>query len=281
LIFNNNTPSKLYLVAKSSINKNMNLAKKQNGFFFIFILFILFTCVTYAETKITVFAAASLTEVTKELANDFKKNHDLTFRFNFASSGQLARQIVAGAPADIFLSANLKWLDYVLQDKKNPKIAKSLFAKNRLVFIQNLKKTTSLKIIFTKEFPFASSFKGRIAMGDPLHVPAGQYAMEAFKKLHWDNQIKNRILPCSSVREALRMIEINEWDLGVSYLTDAQASNKVKVIATFPEELHSPINYGACVLGDKSDAAKEFLAYLQSESAIRIMEKFGFQKLKE
>ncbi len=234
-----------------------------------------------AEPKVTIFAAASLTEVTRALANDFGGNNKASFKFNFASSGQLARQIEAGAPADIFLSANIKWLDYTVNSKKLPNELKAMFAKNRLVFIQNLNKSSFIKIDFTKSFSFNKAFSGRIAMGDPRHVPAGQYAMEALKKLGWYHLIANRILPCSSVREALRMIELNEWELGISYLTDALASKKVKVIATFPEELHSPIKYGACIINGDSYISKNFLNYLKTEPAQKILESYGFQKLKD
>ena len=188
------------------------------------------------EGKITVFAAASLTNAMQDIATQYKKEKGVDVVSSFASSSTLARQIEAGAPADLFISADQKWMDYAVDKKAIDTASRQTLLGNSLVVV-------APKASEQKDFTIDSKTNwtsllngGRLAVGDPEHVPAGIYAKEALQKLGaWDT-LSPKLAPAEDVRGALALVERNEAPLGIVYGSDAVASKGVKVVATFPEK---------------------------------------------
>jgi len=227
-----------------------------------------------ANSTITVFAASSATEVLTDLAKRFEANHPVKIRLSFASSSVLARQIEQEAPCDIFLSADQKWMDYVAEKHKIQADSRRDIVGNRLLIVAPA--NTKLAVTFEKNFDFAGAFTGRIAMGDPDHVPAGLYAREALQNLGWWNSLTNRLAPAENVRAALKLVELGEVDAGIVYYSDAKSSAKVSVAGQFPESTHSAIRYPAALCVKASPVAKAFLEYMASKEAAPVWVGAGF-----
>jgi molybdate transport system substrate-binding protein len=226
--------------------------------------------------EITVFAAASLTNALSEAGQAFEQKERHAVRFSFASSSTLAKQIGNGAPAQLFLSADLDWMDYLGQRKLIVDGSRTNLLGNRLVMIAPAK--SSLKVDLKAGVDLSASLSGGLlASGDPDHVPAGKYARHAFEKLGVWKGIEGRIARADSVRAALALVERAECPLGVVYATDAAASAKVKVVGVFPEDSYPPIVYPAALVKDKdTPAARSLLEFLKSPAAKPIFEKHGF-----
>lgn len=230
-----------------------------------------------SENKpIVVFAAASLADVLSEIIDSFEVNHNTPVQTNLASSGTLARQIEQGEVPDIYISASKRWanyldsLNYLLPDTK------SEIAYNELVLVAPLTSKLTVKAI-DSTLNFVSLLgDGRISMGDPAHVPAGNYAEQALAYFGWKKMLTNKILPAKDVRSALVVVEMEEAPLGIVYRTDAQKSQKVKILQSFPEQSHQPIVYVGGVCKDNS-AAHEFYTYLSSDAMKQIWIKYGFK----
>jgi molybdate transport system substrate-binding protein len=221
-----------------------------------------------ATAGLTVFAAASTTDVMQELAAKFEKSGGEKIRFNFASSGALARQIDAGAPADMFLSANTKWMDFLAGQKLLLDGTRSDLVQNALVLIVPNGSTMSYA-------GFPENLKGMLAVGDFKSVPAGTYAEAALSSLGWLEPVKPKLVKGTSVRTVLMYVERGEADAGIVYRTDALQSDKVEVIGTFPAETHPAIVYPvACLKSGKS--AHAFLSFIQTDDAKAIWKKYGF-----
>ncbi|VGO16026.1 Molybdate-binding periplasmic protein [Pontiella desulfatans] len=213
----------------------------------------------------TVFAAASTTDVLKELAASHKEQGGEPVRFNFASSGALARQIDAGAPADLFVSANAKWMDWLETQSACRKETRFDLAANSLVMVAPPGSSLA----------FDGTISGRVAVGDFKSVPAGMYAKEALEHLGWLETWRPNLVPTSSVRTALLYVQRGEVAAGIVYATDAQAAGHLEVVGTFPAEAHSPIVYPvAAISGNK--AALQFLDFLKTAKAKAILKKHGF-----
>jgi molybdate transport system substrate-binding protein len=226
---------------------------------------------------ITLFAAASTSEVVSDAVQGFEKKTGIKVKLNMASSGSLARQITSGSPADLFLSASVRWSNWLAEKKGVRTDSVRELMRNRLVLITP-KDGGPITIRFARDFAFADAFKGRLSVGDPAHVPAGRYAMEALKSYGWDKAVAKRLLPAQHVRAAMLMVELGECDLGIVYATDAKASAKVRTIATFPEAAHSPIVYTLSICQDTRalPEAKQLWSYLQSDDTVAIMTRLGF-----
>jgi molybdate transport system substrate-binding protein len=226
---------------------------------------------------ITIFAAASTTDALTEICNLFSEKQLGKVTPSFASSSTLAKQIENGAPADLFLSADTKWMDYLVEKKMVDPADQIELLGNRIVLIAP--KDSSITKVDVKAGFAISDLLGenRLAMGDPEHVPAGIYGKEAFEKLGvWDG-IKDKISPEKDVRAALVRVERGEVPLGVVYATDAAISGNVRVVGTFPEDTHAPIIYpAATVTGHKSENSRAFLEFLKGPDGRKIFEKFGF-----
>ncbi|MCU4176842.1 molybdate ABC transporter substrate-binding protein [Carboxylicivirga sp. N1Y90] len=241
-------------------------------------LFIISGCTPKNKDKLElrIFAAASLGEVTKALSDSFQTKFECTVKTNIASSGTLAQQISQGANADIFLSANELWINY-LDSLGYLKQAKKVdFAENKLVLICH----KSLKI---DPVSIDSAFniktligKGRIAIGNPKHVPVGQYAQQTINHFRWRKVIEENIITANNARSTLMLVEMGEIPFGIVYRSDALHSDKVKLIGTFPSHSHENIVYIASSL-NKNKASKAFIEFIQSETAKSIYVEQGLK----
>lgn len=237
----------------------------------------LVSTVALAE-NITVFAAASMTNVLQQIGDEYKKQHpEDSLTFSFAGSSTLAKQIEQDAPADLFVSADQKWMDYVAQ--KQPKKTKNIkvLAENALVLIAP--SASTLNVASVKEINFKSVIgESYLAVGDD-NVPVGRYAKKALENLELWSDVENRLSKAKDVRAVLVYIERGELPLGIVYSTDAKISDKVKVVAEFPQESYGKVVYPAATLSEKAEG-KRFLDYLSSPVAQMAFEKAGFKLVK-
>ena len=224
---------------------------------------------------ITVFAAASTTDVLQRLGRQFEQGGGAPVRFSFASSSLLARQIEEGAPADVFVSADEQWMDYLQQRSLIRAGTRRDLLANVLVLVAPKGRLFSVKM--ERGFNLPGAFKGRLAVGDPTHVPAGIYAKEALQHFGWWEALKGRLDSAENVRAALRLVEMGEADAGIVYATDARASSKVVVLAEFPPGSHAPIVYPAALCRGARPGAAAFLAFLGSREAAPVWHEAGFR----
>ena len=227
------------------------------------------------QNQLIVFAASSMTNVVQEISEDFEKETGIRVKLNIASSGILARQIESGAEFDYYVSANKNWMDYVDSLNLVQKNSIRNLASGQLVaIVPNSDNRKFDKDTFKNNFP--NLFKGRLSIGDPKHVPAGKYAVQALKFYGCYKDFANRLLPAKNVRDALLMVEMGEVEVGIVYKTDAMKSPNVKIVHTFPQNACGPINYtGASKVGN-SKSLDQFLLYLQSAQAKEIWTRNGF-----
>lgn len=240
------------------------------------VLAIIFFSTPAAADEITVFAAASLTNALNEAGNAFEQKEGRTVRFSYASSSTLAKQIENGAPADLYLSADLAWMDYLDQREMIIKESRTNLLGNSLVLIAP--DSSSLKVVLKPGTDLGGLLSGGLlAAGDPDHVPAGKYARAALEKLGIWKNIEGRIARTNDVRAALALVERAECPLGIVYATDAASSEKVKVVGAFPADSYPPVVYPAALVKDKgTSAARSLLEFLKSPAAKPIFEKHGF-----
>lgn len=234
-----------------------------------------------APAPLTVFAAASLKESLDEAATAYQKASGRTVRVSYAASSALARQIEQGAPADVFLSADLEWMDY-LQERKliDPATRRNLLG-NTLVLVA----PTSGNIAPVGLKPGVDLLprlgdNGRIALGLTASVPAGKYAKASFVSLGIWKSLQPRVAEAESVRAALMLVARGEAPLGVVYGSDAQAEPKVRVIGVFPESAHAPIVYPvARIAASRNPHATAFARWLGTPAAAKIFRAHGFKVL--
>lgn len=228
-----------------------------------------------ASTPVTVFAAASTTDVMIRLARRYQAATGVFVRCNFASSSTLARQIESGAPADLFFSADEVWMDHVERlDRIEPNSRRDLLG-NSLVLVAPAGRPFAARM--DGGFDLPNAFEGRIAIGDPAHVPAGRYAQQALRYFGWWEKLERRILPAMDVRDALRLVAIDEAPAGIVYATDAASIPGVAVLDTFPEASHDPIRYPIALLRGASAPARGFLEFLEGAEAASVFETAGFR----
>lgn len=230
---------------------------------------------------ITVFAAASLTNAIERIARTYEDISGDHVRLSLASSSTLSRQIAAGAPADIYISANEKWMDWLAgQDLVKPGSRQKLLS-NRLVLIAPADSPLAAIDLSPKTDLLALiSDRDRIAIGDPDHVPAGIYAKQALVSLHQWEATAPRLARADNVRAALALVERGEAPLGIVYRTDAMISDAVKVIATFPVNSHDAITYPVALVGNHPDNRSiKMLVWLLGDDAARIFTDYGFETI--
>jgi molybdate transport system substrate-binding protein len=230
-----------------------------------------------AQEPVTIYAAASLTSALEDLAGKAKAQ-DLALRLSFGSSSTLAKQVAQGAPADVYFSASVTWMDY-LHDQAliEPETRTNLLGNTLVVIVP---KGATFPVRPEKAFDFAGAFTGRLALGDPSHVPAGIYAKQALQALGWWPALVNRLAPAVDVRAALAYVERGECQAGVVYATDAAISDDVAVLATLPLDSHDPIIYPVAVIkGRYRPAVKKAMAFLQSKPAAETFQRYGFRVL--
>lgn len=229
------------------------------------------------KPELLVFAAASLTNALGELSASWEKSSGVPVKLSFAASSALARQIEAGGGADVFISADQEWMDYLAgRNLVDGKTRRNLVG-NQLVLIAPADSRVALTI--SPGFKLGPALAGgRLAVADPDTVPAGRYAREALTSLGvWDT-VSGQLAQAENVRAALTYVARGESPLGVVYSTDAQIDPKVRVVATFPDNTHDPITYPAAATARAGARAAAFLDYLRSAPAVAVWKKHGFRE---
>jgi molybdate transport system substrate-binding protein len=230
--------------------------------------------------EVTVFAAASLNDALNEVGKSWQQKRGHTAAFSFAASSVLARQIESSAGADIFISADSDWMDYLDNRGLIAHDTRRNLLGNHLVLIAPADSTVKLTIV--PHFDLAGPLGGgRLAIADPDSVPAGKYAKSALTSLGVWNAVVNHLAQAENVRVALAYVARGETSLGIVYTTDAMSEPKVKIVGTFPDESHAPIVYPAALTKDAGPAAREFLDFLSGPEARTIFRKDGFVILGE
>jgi molybdate transport system substrate-binding protein len=231
-----------------------------------------------AADKITVFAAASLTDALNTLDATYTAHRGVPVVASFAASSTLARQIDAGAPAQIFLSADTKWMDYLAQKELIEPQSRTNALGNRLALIAPADRPAGpFAIARTLDWQRLLGSDGHLAVGDPDHVPAGIYAKEALTKLGAWATLEPRLARADDVRGALALVEHGDAPLGIVYVTDARISAKVKIVGVFPASSHSPIVYPfAIVKGAGTPEVQAYFRFLNGPEARSVFNRYGF-----
>ncbi|MES2308365.1 MAG: molybdate ABC transporter substrate-binding protein [Verrucomicrobiota bacterium] len=241
--------------------------KKLSAFAFLLLL----STFLHSE-EISLYAAASLKNALREIAEDWQKTSPHSIHFNFESSGTLARQISEGAPADIFFSADESKMDFL--EKKG--------------LIQNETRKSLLSNQLAIIVPLHSSFKGtdprdllalsKIALGETQTVPAGAYAREYLIQKNLWNSLQSKIIPCENVRAVQAAVQSENADAGIVYKTDAMISSSIKIAFLVPCNEGPRISYPIAVVqsAKSKKAAEEFIHFLSTRRASQIFEKYGF-----
>jgi molybdate transport system substrate-binding protein len=240
-------------------------------------LLLLATAPVHAEEPVRVFAAASLTTALDEIADAWRAHGHPRPVLAYAGSSALAKQIAAGAPADLFASADRSWMDYVAERGRIDATTRVDLLGNTLVLVAP--KGRAFVATLERGTDLAGAFEGRLCTGEPGVVPVGIYAQQALSELgQWD-ALQPRIVGSDDVRAALAFIERGECAAGIVYATDARASDEVELVGTFPADSHAPIVYPfARVKGARTETGA-FLAYLQGDAARASFERHGFVRL--
>jgi molybdate transport system substrate-binding protein len=226
---------------------------------------------------VVVFAAASATNALDEIQATFSKGKDVEVRTSCAASSTLAQQIVNGAEADVFISADVKWADYV--EAKVPVAKRRNLLGNRLVIVV----ASDSRLEVKKAEDLLSGEVKHLALADPDVVPAGKYAKQALTKLGLWDKVKAKVASADDVRHALTYVETGAAEAGIVYATDAAISKKVKVAAEISEELSGKIRYPLVLLkhGKDTPAAESFYKFLSSPPSLKVFRKYGFTTLAE
>lgn len=227
---------------------------------------------------VTVFAAASLTNALGELGQAFTATGGAPVRLSFAASSTLARQIESGAGAELFISADEEWMDYLERRALIRASSRHDLLGNRLALIAPADSRIELDI--RPGFPLAAALGGgRLATGDPGNVPVGRYARAALMNLRvWDS-VADRLVRAEDVRTALAFVARGETPLGIVYLTDAQVEKKVRLVGLFPEDSHPPITYPMALTNAAGPEAGRLAEFLRGDAARAVFERYGFTVL--
>ena len=231
-----------------------------------------------AAAPLTVFAAASLTDALGQTGAVWQSHGHAQPRFSFASSAALARQIDQGAPADLFLSADEKWMDWLATRGKLLAGSRRVLVGNALVLVERRAGLRPVTLARGADLAGLLGTQGRLAVGDPASVPAGIYAQQALTELGlWDG-VKDRLAPAQNVRAALLLVERGEAPAGIVYASDVRAAPGLAVAGVFPRDSHQPIVYPGSVLQGSSRAAEAqaFLSFLAGGTAQAIFHNLGF-----
>jgi molybdate transport system substrate-binding protein len=229
-----------------------------------------------APPALVVFAAASLTDALDAVNAAFSAQAHIQVKASYAASSVLAKQIEAGAPADVLFSADREWMDHAEQHHVLRPGSRRDVLGNDLVLIAPADSALQLKI--APGFALAASLgEWRLACADPDSVPAGLYARAALVKLGvWDS-VQARLARAENVRAALAYVARGEAPLGIVYGTDAQADKRVRVVDVFPEDTHPPIVYPAAATANAQGSAQAYLDFLAGPAAQEIFRRYGFR----
>ena len=228
------------------------------------------------QSQILVFAAASLTDALQEIGSAYEKTAPVKVKLSFDASANLARQIEAGAKADVFFSADTQWMDYLQTRNLIQAATRQDVVGNSLVLIAPADSQIKLKI--GPHFPLVAALgkEGRLATADPESVPAGRYAHSALSALGVWDEVSPRLARAENVRVALLYVSRGEAPLGIVYATDARADKAVRVVDTFPANTHPPIVYPVALTKSAQAAAAAFVAYLAGRQGHEVFSKYGF-----
>ena len=225
---------------------------------------------------VTFFAAASLSSALPEIAAAYKQQTGKTVTFSFAASSVLARQIEASPGADLFMSADTDWMDYLDNRGLVDHATRKTLLATHLVLIAPAASPIVLKLV--PHVDILGALKGgRLAVADPDSVPAGKYAKSALTSLGVWNSVVEHLAQAENVRVALAYVARGETPLGIVYTTDALAEPKVKIDDTFADKTHAPIVYPAALTKDAKPGAKDFLDFLSGPQARAVFIKYGFE----
>lgn len=232
----------------------------------------------HAQSVVTVYAAASMTDALQEVGAQYEKRKAVKVRFSFSSSAVAARQIEAGAEADVFVSADQVWMDYLADKRLIRRESRRDLVGNRLVLIAP--RTSKLQLALKPGLDLGRALGGgRLAVGDPDSVPAGRYARGALTRLGAWPGVENRLARAENVRVCLTYVARGEAPLGVVYETDARSEAAVRIVGIFPADSHPPIVYPAALTSRSAPEAAGFLRYLQGAEARRVFLRHGFRPL--
>ena len=231
---------------------------------------------TAAAETVTLFAAASTTDAVNDIAEAFAAETGGSIRPVVAASSTLARQIGQGAPADLYLSANVRWMDHLTEQGLIERQSRLTLLSNRLVLAAP--GDSDLQVTLSRDADLAAKLgDGRIAIGDPAHVPAGIYAQEALEALGLWQDLTGKLAQTANVRAALALVERGEALAGIVYATDAAISRRVRVVDVFPAAVTPEISYPlAIVTGRDRPAVRRVFEFLQGETAAAIFRRHGF-----
>jgi molybdate transport system substrate-binding protein len=251
----------------------------------LFLCFALILMATVAPARgderrpeLLVFAAASLTNVLGEIVPAFERFSGVKVKLSFAASSVLARQIEAGGEADVFVSADQEWMDYLQARDLIVKGSRRNLVGNRLVLIAPA--DSKLELHIAPGFDLGKSLgKGRLSTGDPDTVPVGRYARSALTTLGVWDEVQDRLVRADNVRSAMMFVARGEVPLGIVYATDAAVDPQVRIVDTFPAHTHAPITYPGASVHDARADATAFLDFLGSDAARAAWRKFGFVEL--
>jgi molybdate transport system substrate-binding protein len=231
------------------------------------------------DKSITVFAAASMKNALDDVDATFIKQSGIKVVASYDASSALMKQIEGGAPADVFVSADLKWMDYGAQKKLIKDDTRVNLLGNTLVLIAS-KDSKIDHVTIAPGFDLAKlAGDGRIATGDVKAVPVGLYAQAALEKLGVWSSVEPKMAMTANVRAALVLVARGEAPLGIVYSTDVKVEPGVKVVGVFPEESHDPIVYPVAATTGAKPEATAYLAFLRSQAAKTIFESYGFAVL--
>ena len=234
----------------------------------------------FAADKIVVFAAASMKNALDNADAAFAKETGKEVTVSYAASGPLAKQLENGAPADVFISADTNWMDYVAGKKLIKDDSRVNLLGNKLVLVAAKDKAKPVEI--KQGFDLASLLgDGRLAMGQPESVPAGKYGKTALEKLGVWSSVEKKVAGAESVRAALALVSRGEAPYGIVYQTDVSADPGVAVVGTFPADSHPPIVYPVAITSSsKNPDVQAYFDYLKSAKAVPFFEHEGFTVLK-
>lgn len=232
-----------------------------------------------ATRPLLIFAAASLTEALGEVGRAYTARTRQPVRFSFASSSVVARQLEAGARADLFFSADLDWMEYVQARDLIDRQTRRNLLRGRLALIAP--RGSNVQLPIGRGFPLVQALgrRGRLAIGDPEYVPAGRYARSALINLGVWNDVADRLVRADNVRVALAYVSRGEAPLGVVYETDARIDPGVRIVGLFPPASHPPIVYPVAITRRAGAGARAFYDFTRGPEGSAIFRRYGFQTL--
>jgi molybdate transport system substrate-binding protein len=232
-----------------------------------------------AQDTLTIFAAASLKNALDDINAAFTKASNIKVTASYAASSALAKQIESGAPAVVFISADLQWMDYVAGKNLIKTDGRNNLLGNKLVLIAGKDSKLGTQQI-GQGFDIATlAGDGRIAVADVKAVPAGLYAKAALEKLGAWSAAEPKLAQAENVRATLAFVARGETPIGIVYETDAKVEPNVKIIGTFPDGSYPPVTYPAAATANAKPDAQKYLQFLRSAQSKAIFEKYGFSFL--